>query len=144
MLSRRTLFSAALVLSLGLGSGSLACGSDGGNGPGGGVVAALVATWDVTSFVAGGTDLVQSGMGLSMALDNTGGYTLDYTNDQTGNCDPNPDCTNTGAWSATGTKMTFDPGTPDAVTLNYTVQGTTLTLTGTIDITPVLITAEKQ
>ncbi len=117
------------------------CGSDGGgNGPGN----AIVTAWDVTSFVVQGTDVIAGGMTFAIDLAPGGTYTFDVTNDQIGICTPGPDCVDTGPYSYTATTLTFDPGTPDETTVNYTIQGATATLTGTIGGFPVTITLQKQ
>lgn len=131
--------SARLVVTLGLATvlfpAVSACGSDGGNGPGD----ALLASWNATSFVVQGTDAIADGMSLVMTFESGGTYTLEFTNDQIGACSPGPDCIQTGTLDYTGTEFTFDAGTVDEVTLNYSIQGTTLTLTGSIEGIPVTV-----
>jgi len=131
----RAVFAAGFLLSTTLS----ACGSDGGNGPGN----AIEATWNVTSFVVMGVDAIANGMTFQMDLSAGDSYTFDITNDMIDACTPNADCTVTGSYSHTGSTITIDPGTPDEVTLNYTLQGTTMTLTGSISGTPVTITLTK-
>ena len=64
------------------------------------------------------------------------------TNDVAGFCDTGTSCTDDGEFSATATSVTFDPGTPDAVTLSYAVSGNTLTLSGTFYGSNVALTLE--
>ena len=90
-----------------------------------------------------GQDVIAQGMTLTITLTATGTYTLVVTADLIGSCDPGPNCTQTGAYTSTATTITVDPGTVDEVTLNYTIQGTTLTLTGSIDAIPVTIVFTK-
>jgi len=118
---------------------SSGCGSDGGGGPGN----AIVASWEVTSFVAQGTDAIANGMTFTMVLGAGGTYTFTVTNDQVGICDPNPDCTDTGQYAYTASTVTFDPGDPDEVVLSYSIQGNTMTISGQIDGFPVTITLER-
>lgn len=105
-----------------------ACSSDS-TAPG----AALVATWNATSFVALGQDAIAQGMTLTITFTAAGTYTLSVTGDVIGACSPDPDCSTTGTYAATNTQVTLDGGTPDEVTLTYAIQGTTLTVTGDID-----------
>ncbi len=134
----RSLLVAGLCLSASLTPALTGCSSDGGNGPSN----SLSGDWDVTSFMVMGTDVIADGMTFSMSLSG-GTYTFDVTNDLIGICDPDPDCTDSGPYSQTGSTITFDPGDPDEVTLNFTLQGTTATLTGSIDGNPVTITLTK-
>lgn len=113
------------------------CGSDGGNGPG----EALIASWDASSFTAQGNDFIADGMSLIMTFASGGTYTLDVTNDLVDICDTGPgtDCIVTGSFSSSGGQLTVDPGTVDEVVFDFTIQGTTLTLTGDIGGTPATI-----
>jgi hypothetical protein len=99
----------------------------------------LVGTWNATSFVAGTDDVIALGMDLSIALSAAGTYTLTVTNDLIEACDGAANCTQTGSYTATSTQLTMDPGTVDTITFGYTIQGTTLTLSGNIDGTPVTV-----
>lgn len=116
-----------------------ACSSDEATGPD----PALIATWNCTSFSALGQDFIQQGMTLQATFTNADTYTLTVTGDLTGNCNPGPDCVVNGTYSATATQITFDPGTVDAVTFNYSIVGNTMTLTGNIEGIPATITLEK-
>ena len=100
----------------------------------------LVGSWNATSLVALGNDLIALGMDLTLTLSEAGDYTLDISGDLIGACDPDPSCSQSGSYTNTDTQITLDPGTAEAVTLAYVIQGTTLTLTGAINGTPVSFT----
>lgn len=104
----------------------------------------LVGSWNATSIVALGNDLIALGMDLTLTLSEAGDYTLDISGDLIGACEPNPSCTQTGAYTNTETEITLDPGTAEEVTLSYVIQGTTLTLTGAINGTPVAFTFARD
>lgn len=104
----------------------------------------LVATWQATSFQVEGFDVIQQGMGVKITLTAGKTYTLVITNDFTGACEDSPNCTDTGAYSSTSTQITLDPGTPDEVTFNYAIQGSTMTLTGDIDGIPVTMKLQRS
>jgi len=133
-LRTRSLLAASLVVAA-LG----ACSSDEATGPN----PALIATWNCTSFMALGQDFITQGMTLEATFTNANTYTLDVTGDLTGNCNPGPDCIVNGNYSATATQITFDPGTADAVTFNYSIAGSTMTLTGNISGIPATITLQQ-
>lgn len=114
-----------------------ACGGDGGNNDnnpvGGGSGSGLAGTWTAQSFSVDGTDLTPQGVGIVLTFTEST-YTLDVSGDTNGIfCTP-PDtsCSNGGAISTTATTVTIDPGTAQELTLSYTVNGNTLTLTGDI------------
>ena len=108
-----------------------------------GVTADLVGTWQVTSFTAPGfPDLIAAGMGLTLTLTENE-YTISITNDQADFCDGATNCTDSGTYSATSSQITLDPGTVDAITFNYSIQGSTMTWTGSIEGTPVTIVATR-
>jgi len=123
------------------------CSSD--NTPTGGGGAppppALVATWNATSLTAGGQDLTAMGVTLSFTFNNDNTYSFTAANDP-GNifCDTGANCTDGGIYSATGSGITFDPGTVDEVSLGYTISGTTLTATGTLDGNTVTFVFQKM
>ncbi|HSA57341.1 MAG TPA: lipocalin family protein [Gemmatimonadaceae bacterium] len=98
----------------------------------------LVGTWTATSFQAFGQDFIADGMALSITVNANDTYAISVTNDLIGVCDPQTSCTETGTYSSSATQITLDPG-PDATTLNYSIQGNTMTLTGSIDAVPVTI-----
>ena len=141
MRTPRSLLLAGFCVTATLAPALSGCGSDGGGGTGPNT--ALHASWNATSFVGQNTDFIALGMTLVMTLAPAGTYTFDFTNDMINACNPGPDCTQTGTYSSTATTVTFDPGTADQTVFNYTIVGTTLTVTGTIDLIPVTITLEK-
>ena len=104
----------------------------------------LVATWQATSFQVLGFDAIQQGMGARLTLTAARTYTFLITNDITDACEGATTCTDTGAYSSTSTQITLDPGTPDAITFNYAIQGSTLTLTGDIEGIPVTMVLQKS
>lgn len=140
-LRRRTISTA--VVALALGWAVAGCSSDEpSTAPG--VNPAVVGTWNATSFLAGGTDFITQGMGLSFVLSANGTYSFNITNDQGGLCDPGmTDCTDTGNYTASGTQIVLDPGTTDTETLNYSISGTTMTITGNIDGTAITVVLNK-
>jgi hypothetical protein len=137
---RLSRFAASLaVLSLAVFSTACSDDDDDGTGPVDDPEAALVGTWNATSFVGLGQDFVAQGMGVTLTLTSSNTFTFAVTNDLIGACDPDTACSETGSYSATASQITFDPGTVDAETFTYTIQGSTLTVTGSIDGTPVTI-----
>jgi len=140
MSGRPIRFGSLLGRALVLASAIAGCSSSSdGNGPSN----ALYSAWNATTFVAQGVDYIAGGMSLVLTLDANGTYQLDYTNDQIGACNPGPDCTDNGNFSSTSTQFTLDPAGPDPVTFDYTIQGTTLNLSGSVGNTPVTLTLEK-
>jgi hypothetical protein len=117
------------------------CSSDDPNAPAAG--SALVGSWDVTSFATATEDFIAQGMTLAIMFSSNGTYTLTFTNDLIGSCNPGPNCTDSGAYTATASTLTFDPGTTDESVFNYVVAGNTVTLTGSIEATAVTITLVK-
>jgi hypothetical protein len=59
-------------------------------------------------------------------------------------CDPGPNCSDGGDIEATGSQITFDPGTIDEETFSYSIVGTTLTVSATIDGSTFTFTFEKR
>lgn len=118
--------------------------NDNGTGTGPSSDPAYVGVWDATSFSAFGMNAIDLGMELQAEF-TTSMYLLTVTNDQVGICDfaGTSDCTSSGDLSGTSSQVTFDPGTADAVTFNYTISGSTMTFTGSIDGTPVTIVFAK-
>lgn len=106
--------------------------------------ASLVATWNATSFSALGSDFIDDGMDLHVTLTSGGSYTFTVTNDLVGICDTEPDCTSSGSYTSTASQISLDAGTEDAITFNYSIQGSTMTWSGNIDSTPATITWAKQ
>lgn len=132
---RRSLFAASLFV-----AALAACSSDSATGPN----PALYGSWNCTNFLALGQDLiVDGGMTLQGTFTNTNTYTLAVTGDLTGSCSPGPDCVVSGDYSATGSRLTFDPGTPGAITVNYSIAGDILTLSGNLNGVPATITLQR-
>lgn len=123
----RTLCSAALLLIPAL----TACPDDETTAPD--TTNPLVATWHITSFQAMGGDFIQQGMTFTFTFNEQGGCSLSVTGDLIGACDVGTSCTTTGTWSSTSTTFTLDPGTEDEVVFNYTINGNTMTWTGSIN-----------
>ena len=140
-LHRQTIHSA--ILSLALTSAVAGCSSDeGGTTPG--VNPAVVGTWNATSFVVGPDDLIALGMGMSFVFNNDGTYSLNFTNDQGGLCDPGEvNCSESGTYTASDTQILLDAGTVDSATLNYTISGSTMTVTATIDGSDITVVLDK-
>ena len=131
---------ARTFLTLALLGGLAACGDD--DDPTG-VAGDLVGTWEVTRFQAVGfADFISAGMGLTIALTENE-YTFTVTNDLVGICGGAADCTDSGTHSATSSQITLDPGTPDAITFSYEIQGSTMTWTGSVGGFPVTIEATR-
>lgn len=118
---------------------AVACGDDDGTPED-----PLVGTWRASSFTAQGTNFIAGGMALTVALNNTGTYTITITNDLIGACEPGPNCTQNGNYTSTSTTVTLDPGTVDVITFTYTIQGTTMTWTGSIDNIPATVVFARQ
>jgi hypothetical protein len=93
----------------------------------------LIGSWNATSFTAQGTDYIANGMGLVLTIEKGGTYAVAFTNDQVGACNPGPDCTDGGDFVRNGNQLTLDRGTADETIFTYSIQGTTLTLTGDIN-----------
>jgi hypothetical protein len=117
-----------------------ACGGDS-NGPNSN---ALVGTWDATSFNDGTVDIIQQGEEITITFQSNGNYSVEITNDVAGLCDVGTSCTLTGPYSSGSGTVTLDPGTQDETVFDYTITGTTLTLTGNIDGTDVTIVLQRQ
>lgn len=118
---------------------SASCSSDDSSGPNDDQDA-ILGTWHATGFTAGGVDFVALGMDLTMTLADNGTYTIDVTDDQVGVCgDTTTDCETNGPFTYTSSQVTIDAGTTDATTFSYTISGSTMSWTGSIDSTPVTI-----
>ncbi|MDH3291309.1 MAG: hypothetical protein OEO20_10595 [Gemmatimonadota bacterium] len=104
----------------------------------------LVGTWDATSLVVDGFDLMDDGMTLSYTLTSGGNYSYVVTGDLSDYCDPGPDCSDSGDFTATGTQLTFDEGTAFEETYSYTIVGTTLTISATFGQSTYAFTFEKR
>ena len=121
-----------------------ACGDDGDSSTGpSGSGAAILGTWTATSFNAGGQDFVPMGLTVQLTFA-TSTYTISISGDS-GNllCDTGSSCTDGGPFAYTATTITFDPGSMEEATLNYTISGNTLTLTGDIDGTALTVIATR-
>lgn len=114
----------------------VACGDKDPTGPG---ADPILGTWQATSFIGEGNDVIAAGMTLraTFAANNT--YTFVVTNDMVGVCseDGGNNCTDSGPVSHTAAAVIIDAGTADATTFNYTITGNTMSWTGSIDGTPV-------
>jgi len=106
--------------------------------------ATVVGTWNATSFSALGTDLILDGMTLAATLQEDGTYSFAFTDDQIGACNPGPDCTSTGTYLVSGAPITLDQGTNDEVTFTYSLQGSGMTWSGSINAVPATITFSRQ
>jgi hypothetical protein len=145
--------SALHVLLLALLVGVLGCGgddnpADSGAGSDG---SELAGSWTATSFTADGNDGIDLGMLVTMtfAVSSSssalravsGTWTVDIANDVMDLCDSGPDCISSGAFEVVDGSLVFDPGTQDELTWAYSVTGTTLSMSASIDGTAVVITA---
>jgi hypothetical protein len=52
-------------------------------------------------------------------------------------------CTETGNYTSTASSITIDSGTADATTFSYTLNGNTMTWTGSIDGTPAEVEMQR-
>jgi hypothetical protein len=131
----------ALAVSAALLGGAVGC-DDSPSSSGG---ATLVGTWNATSFNGLGMDFIDEGMSLTIVFGSTGNYSLQIQNDLIGACEAEEelDCTQVGTYTSTSTQFTIDPTTSDATTFTYVIAGSTLTLTGDIDGTPVIIVFQR-
>jgi len=133
MMTRRFRNFAVLALTLSVTPLLLGCGED--DPPtGGGGTSDFVGSWVANGFVVDGTDIVAGGMTISFTFTETT-YSFNVTGDTDEFfCDAGDTaCGDNGDLGSTATTLTFDPGTPDATTLSYAVNGDVLTVSGTID-----------
>lgn len=135
--------SRSLVAALVATSFLVAC-SDDDDGPTG--TPNITGTWVATSFVALGTDFVAAGMDLTLTLRNDGTYTLQIQNALVELCEDEQatDCTENGTYTSTATTLTLDEGTADEITINYTLQGNSMTFNFAIDGTPIVVTFTRS
>ena len=105
---------------------------------------ALVGNWQVTSFEALGIDFIQEGMSVELRLSAAGTYTFVIANDAFGFCETGTTCTDTGRFSSTSTQITMDAGTEDEITFNYSLRGTTLTLTTDVEGTQLTMVLQRS
>ena len=94
---------------------------------------ALLGSWNATVLLVDGEDLIDGGMTLSFTFNANGEYSYSVTGDLLEFCEAVAACSDGGDFTATGTQFTLDPGTLDEVLLSYSVTGSTLTVTGTVD-----------
>ena len=95
----------------------------------------LVGSWTFTSLSGLGQDFIALGMDLELELTSAETYTFTVTNDMVEFCDPGPDCTVTGDYTATASTITLDP-TDEPTTFTWAISGNTMTWTGSIGGTP--------
>jgi hypothetical protein len=139
MKAGRTIRRLALIMSASLVPVVIGC-SDGAVEP----PAGLVGTWNATSLVVDGVNLMDEGMTLSFTFSNDSEYSYSVTNDALDFCDLVANCSDSGDFSATGSQITFDPGTVDAETFSWSIVGSTLTVTATIEGSLFTFTFERQ
>jgi hypothetical protein len=74
--------------------------------------------------------------------DTEGTYDIAFVNDQVGECNPGPNCTQSGDWTATASTISLEDGV-DVTTFTYSRSGNNMTWTGAIDGNPVTIVMAK-
>jgi hypothetical protein len=104
----------------------------------------FVGTWDATSLLVDGFDLMGEGMTLTFTFTSGGQYSYTVVNDLLDYCDPGPNCTDSGDFTVSGNRITFDPDTAWEETYTYTLTGTTLTVTASFGGSTFTFTFEKQ
>lgn len=142
MLKRRFHNFAALALTLSVTPLLIGCGDD--DPTGGGGASAFVGSWNATTFVVDGTDIVAGGTTISFSFtENT--YTFAVTGDTNSVlCDSGvTSCGEGGDLGSTATSIIFDPGSSDEVTFTFNVSGDVLTVSGTIEGSTVTATFQK-
>jgi hypothetical protein len=123
--SRLTIFLVALAM---------ACATDPDEDPV--INAPFLGSWDATSFVVAGEELVVPGafFFVNFGFFSDGSYGFSVGGDDDGViCDVPPSCFDEGDFSHTSTVITLDPGTADELKLSYTVSGNTLNVSGTLN-----------
>lgn len=105
----------------------------------------LIGTWHVTSYSAVGVgDVIQQGMTVTATFSANNSYSLAITGDKVGACTlPATSCTQSGTWSTSGNTISLTVDPTDVTTFTYSISGTTMTWTGSIDLVPVTITMTK-
>lgn len=115
---------------------------DGVNGP---APAPLLGTWVSTSLMADGVELTGGGLTLTVTFSDDGTFSTSTVNDAAGVfCETETSCTDGGTLTFRSTQFTFDPGLPDEATLNYTISGTVLTVSGDLDGTAAVLVFDRQ
>lgn len=130
---------------------ALSCGDNSSNnnnngGPTGpnGQTNALVGTWNATSFMAMSTDFIAAGLSMSFTFASDGTYSFTVSGDTLGVfCTGTTSCTNLGTWDTSGGTLTLDRGTSDETSVSYSISGSTLSVSGTIESTPFTATFQK-
>lgn len=119
-----------------------ACGDDDPSGP----EATIIGEWDITGFVALGTDFIALGMDMDATLTEAGTFSIGVTNDQAEICEGEigDSCSIDGDFTYTATTITINPGEEGEGTFDYTVSTSSMTWTGDIDGTPVTITFARS
>lgn len=145
MLRRRFHTLAVLALTLSATPVLLGCGSDDeGNGGTGPNVSAFVGSWSALTFEVDGTDIVAGGTTITFTFTETT-YSFAVTNDTNSVlCDPGvTSCGDSGDLGSTSSSIIFDPGTVDEVTFSFNITGDILTVSGTVEGSPVTATFQK-
>lgn len=101
----------------------------------------LVGTWNATSLLADGTELLGGGLAFSISFDEDGTYTTQVSGDVLGVfCEPpQTACGDSGDYTNTSTTLTLDGGTADETVVSYVIAGDVLTLTGDLDGTAAVL-----
>ena len=138
-LRRRTIFTGVMTFAL---ASAIAGCSDDEISTAPGVDPAVVGTWNATSFVVGGTNLIPP-LGVSFVFNANGTYALNFTSDQGDFCDPGEvNCGETGDYTSTSTTITLDPGDDETI-LSYSISGSTMTINATIEGEDIVVILDK-
>jgi hypothetical protein len=104
----------------------------------------LFGNWDATAFLVDGFDVVADGADIFVAFYDDGRYHFSAQGDTSGVlCQGPPNCSEGGNYEAVGASVVLDPGTPDELSLRFSVSVDRLTLSGSIGGTPVSATFVK-
>lgn len=96
----------------------------------------FVGDWISTSFTLGGVEQMVPGASfyISMGLYDDMSYQFIVGGDDSGLlCDGPPSCQEQGDYEYTASRITMDPGTADAFSMQYSVSGNVMTLSGSLD-----------